>query len=593
MRRLRSLAPYWALLNDKPLRALGSVLLTAISALSEGMALVILIPLIGDVSNQGLEGDNALTRLVLDVFDLVGIRPTLLSVIGVFCLLALLSALTGFIKTMLMRRLQNDAEANLRRSLFSQVFSMRWTALSGEGSGRLTKSFIQDTQFAAIGLYYLLYAISFAVAALVYLAISFLLSVPLTLMTLVFSLIMAPVFVILARRGHRSSSAAAGAMETLSANLLDVVTNPKFVLSQHLLPLFTSRFRAGVESYRVERNRNDSQAAVVRLAFEVAAVAFVAAYLWVSLRVLDEAIGVALVFLVIFYRLGPKILSFQDHLFKAMSYAVWLEQLLELQEIAVSERERSTGRIPPSFDTSLELVGVEFRHVGAHAAILANATLTIPARSCVAIVGPSGQGKTTLLDLIAGLYEPEKGSVLIDGVPLHEVDCSLWRSQIGVVLQESPIFNASLRGNIVLDRWPPDEERLASICTMTGITEFVDRLPKGLDTVVGEQGSQISGGQRQRIALARALYREPLLLILDEATSSLDAATEEMILNTLRSLKGRMSMLIVSHGSRAIELADHVYRLEGGRLNPDGAPRAVHDDSSRAAGPSRSAAETP
>lgn len=593
MRRLRSLAPYWALLNDKPLRALASVLLTAISALSEGLALVILIPLIGDVSNQGLEGDNALTRLVLDVFDLIGIRPTLLSAIGVFCLLALLSAVTGFVKTMLMRRLQNDAEANLRRSLFSQVFSMRWTALSGEGSGRLTKSFIQDTQFAAIGLYYLLYAISFAVAALVYLAISFLLSVPLTLMTLVFSLIMAPVFVILARRGRRSSSAAAGAMETLSANLLDVVTNPKFVLSQHLLPLFTSRFRAGVESYRVERNRNDSQAAIVRLAFEVAAVAFVAAYLWVSLRVLDEAIGVALVFLVIFYRLGPKILSFQDHLFKAMSYAVWLEQLLELRKVAVAERERSTGRIPPSLDTSLDLVGVEFRHVGSHAAILADASLAIPARSCVAIVGPSGQGKTTLLDLIAGLYEPQAGSVLIDGVPLHEIDCALWRSQIGVVLQESPIFNASLRENIVLDRWPPDEERLATICSMTGIAEFVDRLPQGLDTVVGERGSQISGGQRQRIALARALYREPLLLVLDEATSSLDAATEEMILNTLRSLKGRMSMLIVSHGSRAIELADQVYRLEEGRLTPQGAPGPVPHDSSRVGGPPRSAAETP
>ncbi|MGH3119335.1 MAG: ABC transporter ATP-binding protein, partial [Gaiellales bacterium] len=477
-----------------------------------------------------------------------------------------LSAAANFCKTMLMRRLQNDSEADLRRSLFAQVFSMRWSVLSGERAGRLAKSFVQDTQFAAIGLFYLLYATSFAVAAATYIVLSFFLSVPLTLMTVAFSLLMAPVFLVLARRGRRSSSAAAGAMEELSANLLDVATNPKFVVSQNLLPLFTSRFGMGVDRYRVERSRNDAQAAVLRLAFEAAAVAFVATYLWVSLRVLDEPIGLALVFLVIFYRLGPKILSFQDHLFKALSYAVWLDQLLELQSTATAERERYAGRIPPSLDTAVELVDVQFRHGGIDPPLLAGASLTLPARSCVAVVGPSGQGKTTLLDLIAGLYEPQSGSVLVDGVPMDDLDLSLWRSRIGIVLQESPLFNASIRENIVLDRWPPDEIRLAEVCAMTRVDEFAVRLPQGLDTVVGERGSQISGGQRQRIAMARALYRDPLLLVLDEATSSLDAATEEVIVSTLRTLKGRMSMLIVSHGSRALDLADYVYRLENGAL---------------------------
>jgi ATP-binding cassette subfamily C protein len=302
------------------------------------------------------------------------------------------------------------------------------------------------------------------------------------------------------------------------------------------------------------------------MGFELAAVVFVAAYLYVSLHVLDQPIAVALVFLAVFYRLGPKILGVQENLFRALSNATWLEDCVALAETAQRAVDPTTGTRSPTFSERLEVRELTFAHAGALEPLLRDVSMDLGPRECVAVVGPSGQGKSTLLDVIIGLHQPSSGLVMLDGVDLREVDLRAWRRRVGFVLQDSPIFNATIRDNIVLDRVPLAPDRFDKVCEQAGVTEFVRRMPQGHDTIVGERGSQISGGQRQRIALARALYREPWLLVLDEATSSLDAATEGLILERLGQLKGELAMLIVSHGERVLRLADRVYNVDHGRV---------------------------
>jgi ABC-type multidrug transport system fused ATPase/permease subunit len=212
---------------------------------------------------------------------------------------------------------------------------------------------------------------------------------------------------------------------------------------------------------------------------------------------------------------------------------------------------------------------VSFGYPGAEATVLADVSWLVRPGETVAFVGESGAGKTTMLDLVTGLLDPTAGRITIDGVPLTELDVEAWQSHIGLVLQESPLFHATVRANVVGDR-AEDEELVWSCLAAAHARGVVEELPSGLDTVIGERGGRLSGGQRQRLGLARALYREPWLLILDEATSALDSLSESLVLEALRGLHGNVSMMIVAHRLATVEMADRIYVLDAGRVVQSG-----------------------
>src|SRR5690606_20437709 len=183
------------------------------------------------------------------------------------------------------------------------------------------------------------------------------------------------------------------------------------------------------------------------------------------------------------------------------------------------------------------------------------------------IVGPSGSGKTTMLDLIVGLREPDHGRMLIDGVPLPDLDLRAWRRQIGYVPQESVMVDESVAHNLTLGEEVSDEKIRAALRDADAL-QFVEAMPEGLATRVGAGGSRLSGGQRQRLAIARALIHDPKLLILDEATSNLDPDAQQAIVETVAHLKQQMAVLAVAHQEKMVRVADQVLRLADGRLEP-------------------------
>ena len=185
------------------------------------------------------------------------------------------------------------------------------------------------------------------------------------------------------------------------------------------------------------------------------------------------------------------------------------------------------------------------------------------------LVGPSGAGKTTLLDLVVGLQQPESGRILIDGVPLGEIDLRQWRRQIGYVPQESVMVDESVIYNLALGEEGLGEAEIREALRAADALAFVEAMPEGLHTRLGEGGSRLSGGQRQRLAIARALVHKPRLLILDEATSNLDAEAQAAVVETVKHLKGSLAILAVSHQDLLIEAADRIYRLAGGKIALD------------------------
>jgi subfamily B ATP-binding cassette protein HlyB/CyaB len=206
--------------------------------------------------------------------------------------------------------------------------------------------------------------------------------------------------------------------------------------------------------------------------------------------------------------------------------------------------------------------------------ILRDVSFSVSAGQVIGIVGPSGSGKSTVAKLIQRLYIPERGRVLVDGVDLAMVDTSWLRRQVGAVLQESVLFNQSIRDNIALPEPSMPMERVVEAAKLAGAHDFILELPEGYDTVVGERGASLSGGQRQRIAIARALVTNPRILIFDEATSALDYESERIIQDNMQRIAHGRTVFIVAHRLSTVRRSDRIITIDRGRLVEDGS----HDE---------------
>jgi subfamily B ATP-binding cassette protein HlyB/CyaB len=221
-------------------------------------------------------------------------------------------------------------------------------------------------------------------------------------------------------------------------------------------------------------------------------------------------------------------------------------------------------------DIAFEHVNFRYRVDGPE--ILHDVTFTVPAGQVVGIVGSSGSGKSTLSKLIQRLYVPEGGRVMIDGVDLGMVDTAWLRRQMGVVLQENVLFNATVRENIALADPAMPMDRVIAAATLAGAHDFILELPYGYDTEIGERGDTLSGGQRQRIAIARALVTNPRILIFDEATSALDYESERIIHQNMHDICAGRTVVIIAHRLSTVRNADRIITIERGRIIEDGAP---------------------
>src|SRR3954454_14750877 len=229
---------------------------------------------------------------------------------------------------------------------------------------------------------------------------------------------------------------------------------------------------------------------------------------------------------------------------------------------------------PPAGAGHVELRGVSFAYEDAAEPVLDGIDLDVPAGRTVAVVGPTGSGQTTLVMLLPRLYDPVEGSVAIDGADLRSVDVTSLRSEVGLVSDEPFLFSDTVRANIAYARPDATQEEVEDAARRADIHDFITDLPDGYDTLVGERGLTVSGGQRQRLAIARAIVRDPRILILDDATSSVDATTEAQIKAALRELMRDRTTFIIGHRLSTIALADEIVVLERGRV----AARGSHDE---------------
>ncbi|WP_342245794.1 ABC transporter ATP-binding protein [Pseudomonas sp. OTU5201] len=246
---------------------------------------------------------------------------------------------------------------------------------------------------------------------------------------------------------------------------------------------------------------------------------------------------------------------------------VSLGRVMELQQEPVPVRQPEAPKPMPEGRGELRLEGVHFAHEQRAGAVLCDVDACIPAGLKVAISGASGVGKSTLIDLLQRFYDPDQGRVLLDGVDLRELDLFALRRRIAVVSQDIVLFRGTLAENLGYSAPDASREALEQVARLARLDSLIDSLPHGLDSQLGERGQQLSGGQKQRIAIARALLQDPLILVLDEATSAVDEATEREVIAAIDQLFAGRTRILISHRPSTLAQADIAFRLEHGQLH--------------------------
>ena len=249
-------------------------------------------------------------------------------------------------------------------------------------------------------------------------------------------------------------------------------------------------------------------------------------------------------------------------------------RILDLMETPVGVSDRGRRRLPASPAGTVEFQGVSFRYPGGAGGV-EDITLTVRAGTTVALAGATGSGKSTLVKLLLRFHAPDRGRILIDGVPVDELALDSLRGAIGMVSQEVFLFEGSIGENIAYGRPEASAGAVERAARLAEAWEFIERLPRGLDTPVGERGVKLSGGQRQRLSLARALLKDPPILVLDEATSAVDNETEAAIQRSLAHISHDRTVLVIAHRLSTVVGADQIAVLDGGRVVEQGSHEAL------------------
>jgi ATP-binding cassette, subfamily C, bacterial len=549
---------------------LAAVLIMTFTSLTEGLGVALLFPILQvagfNLANQGHVGHY--TGEVRALLAYSGLSPSLwlATLLLIFMLVMALRSLFSRVQSVLTFRTVLSYELALSRRLYQAIINADWPFLVRRRSSDFTHALTAELTRVSTCTYLLIGTVSNAVLALVYIALALKLSAGMTGLVLATGALLLLVSRRWMRAVHASGTAVSESVSEVYASATDHLQNlkaMKFYDAQSSDLAMFSSLQSSALQQSLESTRSQAAAAFW---FEAGSLLVLGGIVFASLQILNVAPASILLLLAVFTRLLPRLAAGQSQLQAFLSELPAFENLMTIYRECVANAEVPGATGPgPSLAHEIRLERVGFRYDAQRPMVLEDLSLTIAAGKVTAIVGSSGAGKSTVADLVNGLLSPLTGRVLVDGAELTAQSARAWRRHVGYVAQDTVLFHDTVRANLRWAKPEASEEEMRESLSLAA-AEFVFALPQGLDTTVGDRGMLLSHGQRQRIALARALLRKPGLLILDEATSSLDLDNEKRILDAIEHLQGRTTVLLIAHRVSAIQRAQMIYVIDNGSV---------------------------
>jgi ABC-type multidrug transport system fused ATPase/permease subunit len=516
-------------------------------------------------------GNNAsqITKSLAQLLGSVDVELTLLTVFLFFGGLMIVNGLIGVAAQFAQLRIKYDVLIHLLTDTMGQFFRARFLFFSQGEMGKLLNSFQQEVNKVGDTFGHIAQLIANLLQALIFMVVPFTLSPKLSFIFLFVALVlMAPLLLLrgytyrLGQRNTETSNVSAGILhETLTA--------AKLILGFGRQVNAVGRYRdALVKHSEVSVKFQTLQRGVSLISSPLS---MIAALVALYVAYLDGIpFGDMAMVMFAFMRLMPIAGLLMHGKTSIEGFTPAYEQLEDLRRQAAVLEEPQGGIKFQGLKEELRFDNVSFSYPGRKLSLDGISDLSIKKNKMTALVGKSGAGKTTLIDLILGFYEQSAGQILLDGKDLANYDLNSFRRKVGYVPQDPQLFNTTVKENMLWSLPEVSEKDIWYACRLANAEQFVRELPEELDTILGDRGVRLSGGQRQRLAMARAIIRKPDLLILDEATSSLDTDSERLIQKSIDSLSGKMTIIVIAHRLSTIRNADYVYVIDEGRVIEEG-----------------------
>lgn len=542
-----------------------SILLVLVTALFEAASIITLAPVIDLLTKQEL---GSLTKKVMSVMNLIGLPIGLSGILTVFLVFNFAKSIFSIWVERSILKTQLAVQRDIMLETLKSFFNARWEFFSSSKQGMLINTFINEINvvgkaFGAMARYF---ANMFEIV--LYFIIPFCISWKVTSISLGCTILFALPFLMLGKISTDLGRENTTTGNQITSVLQECLSLAKVILgfgnqdkgAQRLALAWDAHWRAALNSWT--------------LIFTVSEL-----YLPFGLLVLVITLFVAKNFALPFSETSVLLYSLlkavpQIGLFLKMKSSIdnffpSYEQVVNLKQRAKTFEQSRGGKIFTDFKREIAIHNLSFSYSG-HNPVLLDINIDIPKGKIIAIVGESGSGKSTLIDLIMGFHKPSAGEIKLDNVNLQDFDRDSYRRKIGYVPQDSVLFNMSIADNLRWAKEDANDDDIKHACQLAYADEFIKGFPEGYNTFVGDRGIRLSGGQVQRIALARAILRKPEILILDEATSSLDTHSERLIQQAIEVIAKETTVIVVAHRLSTIVSADYIYVLKKGKITEEG-----------------------
>lgn len=550
-------------LKFEPLKVAGVLLLMLFSSVTSGIGILLIIPLLASI---GIDvGSTSLGSSVSHTINLaanaLGLTLELSSVLILYVFLITAVASFSFFNTVIIMSIRQVFVVALRKRLSRALFYTDWHYLNKQHMSDYMRVLTGQVNQAGESLISLLNLSSGLVLISAYLFFSLFVSTKLTLLAVILALVLGGLLLPLNRRISASGAVGLKASKQLQRNVFENTSSLKVIKGFSSEELYLQRLHENSQLLEQQKIQISKYNALTHWLNLACGSLIFAILFYVAIAQLEIPVADLMVMLFIFSRLMPQVSNVQkmyQNLVHKLPVLADINTALQGLEKRTEFKEASGKAL--DFSKDIKLVDLSYQHEPEKGVTIDHLNAVIKVNHTIAIVGPSGVGKSTLADLISGLLKPKNGDILVDDVPITESNCLEWRKHVAYVTQDVFLFHQSVRDNL---SWVCDtlnfgdanltDADLWNALDSANASDFVKKMPQGLDTLIGDRGILLSGGERQRLALARALLSKPDLLILDEATSALDYDSEIKIRDALIKLNGKLTIIIITHNETTIE----------------------------------------
>jgi len=577
--QLRSLLP---VATYRPLLTAAVVATSLLAALLEGVGIGFILPIIEITQSNG--EPSGPVKALATVYDVLGVPFELRFIVGGVALVIGFRYLMSFLSGWLTAILRMTYIRSLRTRAFEYSLSARLEYIDQTGSDEILNALITQTTHASEAIHRIVLILKGLLISTAYLSIALYVAPYLMIGTgVVLGTFMIGVRYLF-ESGYSVGSRVADANEHLQENIQASIQGIRAVRILGNEDQQLSKYRTGVNRYTaamIDRRRN--QEAIRSLNYFTTAI-FVFLLLYVGIAFRDISLGGLGVFLFAMFRLGPKLSHMNTLLYELETDLPHLVRTQAFASELAANQEVNEGTKTVSSVNTVTFEDVLFQYHDDEPPVLDEVSFSFEQGDIVAFAGPSGAGKSTIISLLARLYEPTDGKITTDGTSISEFSVEEWRDQVAIVQQDPYIFNDTLRYNVAMGNLYASPETVERACEIAQVTEFVDELTDGYDTVLGDDGVRLSGGQQQRVAIARALVADADLLLLDEATSDLDSSLEQTIYENLTLVEDDYAVVTVTHRLSTVTDAAKIHILEDGTIIESGTHDELLDESGKYAG---------